>query len=95
MECNAKPRQFNEWRNNQFDRAEDAAYTFGNHLIKYCRDQVMEELPAETSEKERAKIKAAIHHFRPLLVLSPTNRLPVLPPPTGCLSDFPITLHNA
>jgi hypothetical protein len=62
MESNKKPRQFNEWRNNQFDRAEDAAYTFGSHLIKYCRDDVMQELPAETSEAEKEKIKSAIHH---------------------------------
>jgi hypothetical protein len=61
MESPNKPRDFKEWRNNSFERAEDAANTFGSHLIKYCRDEVVHDLPEETSENEKEKITIAIH----------------------------------
>ena len=61
MENSKQPREFKEWRSNSFDRTEDASYTFGNHLIKYCRDEVIYNLPIETSENEKEKITIAIH----------------------------------
>jgi hypothetical protein len=61
MEESIQPRPFNQWRSDKFDRQEDAACTFGNHLIKYCRDEVMQKLPAETTAIEREKIREAIH----------------------------------
>jgi len=62
MENLNTPRPFNEWRLDKFDRAEDAAYTFGNHIIKYCRDEVINNMPKETSDVEKENVKAAIHN---------------------------------
>jgi hypothetical protein len=62
MENVKKPWQFSEWCTDKFDREEDAAYTFGNHLIKYCRDEVMNSIPQGTSEIEKGKIKDSIHN---------------------------------
>ena len=61
MEDIKKPRPFEEWRIDKGDREEDAAYTFGSHLIKYCRDEVMQSLPENISELEKENIKTAMH----------------------------------
>jgi len=61
MEDVTKPRPFSEWRTDKFDRDEDAAYTFGSHLIRYCRDEVMQNLPDGITAAEKEKIKEAIH----------------------------------
>lgn len=53
------PRPFSKWRTEPFDRAEDAAYAFGYHLIAKCRDEALLSLPA--GEKvTRADVEKAV-----------------------------------
>jgi hypothetical protein len=61
MEDKSQPRLYHEWRNEAFDREEDAAYTFGKHFIKYCRDEVVNKLSKDATENELKKITEAIN----------------------------------
>lgn len=38
------PRPYPQWRTNPVDRAEDAAYTFGFHLMLHCRAEALKIL---------------------------------------------------
>jgi hypothetical protein len=60
MDIKAHPRPFLEWREKPFDREEDAAYTFGYHLIIHCRDEAMATLPADASPETRAAVEEAV-----------------------------------
>jgi hypothetical protein len=60
MDIKAHPRSFSEWREKPVDREEDAAYTFGYHLIIHCRDQAMAKLPADASPEMRAAVEKAV-----------------------------------
>lgn len=60
MEDNATPKPYFEWRTNSFDRAEDAAYTFGYHLINHCRKAGIETLPKDLNVLQREKAIEAI-----------------------------------
>jgi hypothetical protein len=58
-----KPRPYEEWRKQAVDRAEDAAYTFGFHLMQYCRAEALksaesEKLPANSNELSALLTKA-------------------------------------
>jgi hypothetical protein len=58
------PRPFEEWRTGKFDRAEDAAYTFGYHLMQHCRAEALKnvetaEVP-KSAEEYREQIAAAV-----------------------------------
>lgn len=37
------PRPYTQWRTDPIDRSEDAAYTFGSHLIEHCHKQAVAE----------------------------------------------------
>ena len=41
MPVSKPPRDFEDWRRDDYDRAEDAAYAFGFHLITHCRDEAL------------------------------------------------------
>lgn len=60
MDIKALPRPFPEWRVKRGDREEDAAYTFGYHLIVHCRDEAMATLPADASPEMKAAVENAV-----------------------------------
>jgi hypothetical protein len=61
MDNKSTPREYENWREGLWDRKEDAAYTFGKHLIRYCRDKAVEILPADMNANDREKAVEAIH----------------------------------
>lgn len=67
MQDLSKPRNYNEWRTENYKREEDAAYTFGYHLIEYCRNKAVDNLPFEMNQLDREKsiesINIALHNF--------------------------------
>ena len=60
MDIKAHPRPFPEWRAEPYDRKEDAAYTFGYHLIVHCRDEAMATLPANAPPETKAAVEKAV-----------------------------------
>jgi hypothetical protein len=60
MDIKAHPRPFLEWRDQPVDREEDAAYTFGYHLIVHCRDKAIASLPADASPETSAAAEKAV-----------------------------------
>ena len=61
MEDKLEPRDYPAWRSEVTAREEDAANTFGYHLIKYCRDQAVKSLPHEMKSADKEKAVEAIH----------------------------------
>jgi hypothetical protein len=69
------PRPYEQWRTAPFDRAEDAAYTFGNHLMQHCRTEALksiESAPAPASATEfrtqvAVAVDTALHNVMDLL----------------------------
>src|ERR1700744_796689 len=69
------PRSYEEWRTNSADRAEDAAYTFGYHLMQHCRREALKKiestsLPTNSEELEAqvtAAVDTALHNVMDLL----------------------------
>jgi hypothetical protein len=58
------PRPYEQWRAASFDRAEDAAYTFGYHLMAHCRAEALKVtdsavVPA-SAEEFRIQVAAAV-----------------------------------
>ena len=60
MEVAKPPKPYSDWRKGEIDREEDAAYTFGYHLISHCRDEAMETLPGDASAELRDVVKKAV-----------------------------------
>ena len=60
MNIIAHPRPFADWRTSPIDREEDAAYTFGYHLIIHCRDEALATLPPSASPEMRAAVEKAV-----------------------------------
>ena len=58
MNNKSLPREYNDWRTNLLGRKEDAAYTFGYHLIKHCRNEAIESLPNDMTDENRFNHKA-------------------------------------
>jgi hypothetical protein len=58
------PRPYEQWRTPSFDRAEDAAYTFGYHLMKHCRDEALKTSASApipvSAEESHARVDAAV-----------------------------------
>ena len=58
------PKPYEEWRTNPIDRAEDAAYTFGFHLMQHCRREALKKIQSgpvpATSEEFHAQVSAAV-----------------------------------
>ena len=60
MDIKAHPRPFLQWRADPVDREEDAAYTYGYHLVVHCRDEAMATLPADASPEIKAAVEKAV-----------------------------------
>jgi len=56
------PRTYLEWRTEPFKRADDAAYTFGYHLIRHCRDEALAGVVRDASPEVRSRTEAAVDH---------------------------------
>lgn len=54
------PRTYLEWRTDNTDRAEDAAYAFGHDLIVHCRDEALSALAPDVSDATRAMVQEAV-----------------------------------
>lgn len=61
MDNISEPKEFDNWRTELWGRKEDAAYTFGHHLIKLCRDQAIAGLPNNMNLNDREKAVEAVH----------------------------------
>ncbi len=69
------PKPFEEWRMNSSDRAEDAAYTFGYHLMQHCRSEALKKVgegpmpvtPEELQAQVSAAVDTALHNVMDLL----------------------------
>ena len=58
------PKPYEHWREPSIDRAEDAAYTFGYHLIQHCRREALKATESAavptTAEDFRTHVNAAV-----------------------------------
>jgi hypothetical protein len=69
------PKPFEQWRTDKFNRAEDAAYTFGYHLIQHCRAEALKGVEAadvpksaeEFREQVTTAVDTALHNVMDLL----------------------------
>ena len=64
MSATDTPRPFAEWRTDKFDRAEDAAHTFGYHLMQHCRAEALKMVETadvpKSAEEFRGQVAAAV-----------------------------------
>src|SRR3989442_8451324 len=64
MSASDTPKPYEEWRATPIDRAEDAAYTFGYHLMQHCRAEALKAVEAapapKTVEEFRTQATAAV-----------------------------------
>jgi hypothetical protein len=71
MTDNSTPRQYPDWQKDIHARRDDAAYTFGYHLIKHCRTEAINSLPKDlTADQSETAIKAvdiALHNVMDML----------------------------
>lgn len=71
MMDNSTPRQYPDWLSDTNGRRDDAAYTFGFHLIKYCRTEAINALPKDLTQDQNEKaiyaIDIALHNVMDML----------------------------
>jgi hypothetical protein len=75
MSASNTPKPYEEWRKTPIDRAEDAAYTFGYHLMQHCRAEALKaiqkaEAPKTVEEfrtQATAAVDTALHNVMDLL----------------------------
>ncbi len=74
MSAKDTPRPFKEWRTDKFARANDAAYTFGYHLMQHCRAEALKtaeagvpKSPEEFREQVTAAVDTALHNVMDLV----------------------------
>ncbi len=71
MAVGTEPDPYPKWRPQPADRAEDAAYTFGYHLIIHCRDEAIAKVPADVGPETRAaaerSVDVALHNLMDML----------------------------
>jgi hypothetical protein len=64
MSASDTPKPFEEWRTASFDRAEDAAYTSGYHLMQHCRAEALKAVESAavptSAEDFRAQVTTAV-----------------------------------
>lgn len=58
---NSEPNGYENWREDDSDRAEDAAYVFGYHLITKCKDEAMDTLPEASSDEVKEAVEKAVN----------------------------------
>ena len=51
---------YSAWRDNEADRAEDAANLFGAYLIQHCRAEAIKSVHAATSSEARQVVEEAV-----------------------------------
>lgn len=74
-DASGTPAPYEEWRTSPVDRAEDAAYTFGYHLMQHCRAEALkavesDPLPTNVVEFETqiaTAVDTALHNVADLL----------------------------
>ena len=54
------PSEYLNWRTAAGDRAEDAANTFGHHLILHCRDEALATVATDATPETRAAVDTAV-----------------------------------
>jgi hypothetical protein len=54
------PRPYPEWASSEWDRAEDAAYMFGFHLMRHCRDEALATVPKDVAPELRTAVETAV-----------------------------------
>jgi hypothetical protein len=54
------PAEYADWGAEPHGRAEDAANTFGYHLMLYCRDEALAKVPTHASASTRAAVEEAV-----------------------------------
>jgi hypothetical protein len=54
------PRPYEEWRADRFDRAEDAAYTFGSDLINHCRNEALKVSDQAAIPNDQQELRALV-----------------------------------
>lgn len=54
------PAEYLTWRVDEHDRAEDAANTFGYHLMLHCRDEALATVPTDASDATREAVENAV-----------------------------------
>jgi hypothetical protein len=75
MNTKDTPKPFKEWRTDKFDRAEDAAYAFGYHLMHHCREEALKTAeasgcptsPEEYRQQVAAAVDTALHNVMSLV----------------------------
>lgn len=75
MSNSETPRPFNEWATDKIDRAEEAADTFGYHLMRHCRAEALKKIetadlpksPEEFREQITSAVDLALHNVMALL----------------------------
>ena len=71
MSSSRTPRDYENWRHDAYERAEDAAYAFGFHLITHCRDEAMACVPdtanPETVAAAEKAVDVALHNICDML----------------------------
>jgi hypothetical protein len=60
MKKDSLPRNYQNWRTSESDRAEDAAYLFGYYLIQHCRDEAIATVADDASSDVKAAVEKAV-----------------------------------
>jgi hypothetical protein len=60
MSSSDTPKAYEEWRTAPIDRAEDAAYTFGYHLIQHCRNDALKDIATSPLHKSAEELQAQV-----------------------------------
>jgi hypothetical protein len=71
MDPKTYPVEYPDWHESAPEREEDAAYTFGYHVIQHCRDEALaalpQDVPAELRAAAEAAVDTALHNLMDLL----------------------------
>jgi hypothetical protein len=60
MQSSFLPRDYPDWRTGEFDRREDAAYSFGYYLMLHCRDEALATIPTDAPPVVKAAVEKAV-----------------------------------
>ena len=60
MNNSATPRPYEQWRDKPIERAEDAAYTFGFHLMQHCRAEAVKSVATADIPKNAEELRLVV-----------------------------------
>ncbi len=60
MSYKSEPKSYEQWRQDPIQRAEDAAYTFGYHLIEHCRSEALKETHSARLPKDKPELQSIV-----------------------------------